>query len=336
MSDSPKYFRLGVFVMIGIGILVGGLLIFGAGSMFKPKIMFETYVNGTVQGLDVGSPLKFRGVTVGKVTQIGFIFDDYPEETMGKIKTPKARPAGSESHPEAASDPAQDPKPGVTHIRNYVVIVMEVDKEIFPEMFNMDLTPLLKRSITQGLRMQIEPQGITGMNFMNIGYLKKEQMTEKMFQPVEINWTPRYYYIPSAPGQLTSMLDAANDMMRRMQDMMGELKQADLGKMGQEIHTMIANVNKALVDINPEQLGGDAHALLTSMQTSSQHLQVILKNIEPASKLNADQINAIVTNVRTITDNLRTLSENVKQNPSSLIFSRPPAKAKVFEAPKKR
>ncbi|MEO6053659.1 MAG: MlaD family protein, partial [Chthoniobacterales bacterium] len=183
MSESPKYFRLGVFVMGGIAILVCGLLIFGAGTFFKPKVMFETYVNGTVQGLEVGSPLKFRGVTVGKVTQIGFIFNDDPTESAGTAKESAARPKGSETHPVAPEDKEKDPTPGVTHVKNYVVIIMEVDKEIFPGMFTEDLTPILQGGVKQGLRMQIEPQGITGMNFMNIGYIKKEQMTEKMFQP---------------------------------------------------------------------------------------------------------------------------------------------------------
>jgi hypothetical protein len=48
MSAKPNFFRIGVFILGGVVILVGALLVFGGGQMFRPKIMAETYVNGTV------------------------------------------------------------------------------------------------------------------------------------------------------------------------------------------------------------------------------------------------------------------------------------------------
>jgi len=51
---------------VGVGILVSALLVFGGGQIFSPKITMETYIKGTVQGIDVGSPVKFRGSSSGK------------------------------------------------------------------------------------------------------------------------------------------------------------------------------------------------------------------------------------------------------------------------------
>ena len=37
---------------------------------FKEAALVETYIEESVQGLDIGSPMKFRGVLVGKVEEI--------------------------------------------------------------------------------------------------------------------------------------------------------------------------------------------------------------------------------------------------------------------------
>ena len=70
MSLKANYFKLGLFV---IGAVVAGavvLVVIGSGRWFQPKLTIETYFNESVQGLDVGSPVKFRGVTVGNVADI--------------------------------------------------------------------------------------------------------------------------------------------------------------------------------------------------------------------------------------------------------------------------
>ena len=62
MSLRANYFKLGLFV---IGALVSGvilLIVIGSGRWFQPKLTIETYFNESVQGLDIGSKLKYRGV----------------------------------------------------------------------------------------------------------------------------------------------------------------------------------------------------------------------------------------------------------------------------------
>ncbi|HMO65548.1 MAG TPA: MlaD family protein, partial [Verrucomicrobiota bacterium] len=72
MSTSTNYFKLGVFLLAAAALLVGALLFLGAGRMFRPQVMFETYFNESVQGLELGSAVKFRGVNVGSVRRIAF------------------------------------------------------------------------------------------------------------------------------------------------------------------------------------------------------------------------------------------------------------------------
>ena len=65
MSQKANYFKLGLFVIGAIVAGVAVLLIIGSGRWLKPHVVMETYFNESVQGLDIGSKMKYRGVTIG-------------------------------------------------------------------------------------------------------------------------------------------------------------------------------------------------------------------------------------------------------------------------------
>ena len=73
MSAEARYLRVGLFVFLGIALVVGGVLILGGSNLFKDEIQLETYFEEPVTGLEVGSPLRLRGVKLGEVTSIDFV-----------------------------------------------------------------------------------------------------------------------------------------------------------------------------------------------------------------------------------------------------------------------
>jgi len=309
---EASYFRIGVFIIVGLLMLAGGLVIFGVGQFFKKKIYFETYVDATVQGIEVGSPLKFRGVTVGKATKVGFLFNEYPQVDR-------------------------------TRVSNYIVILMEIDEEIFPDMFEIEnLQPLIDKAIQAGLRVQIEPQGITGLNYLEMNYVEKER-----FAPINLTWKPRYYYLPYAPGELTSMLDSINKMMHDVEKLNIEgignktitvldsvnkaLNDAQFQKLSNDAQNVLGDISKAVEDAKVKELSADTRRLLTEVEKSNDQLKTILGNVEPASRLNADDIAATLANLRIISENLRSVSAAISRDPSRIIFSKPPPPSKMME-----
>ena len=60
-NSNPNYFRLGVFVLAAIGVLITVILIFGSGQFFKKSFTIETYLKQSVTGLDTGAAVRFRG-----------------------------------------------------------------------------------------------------------------------------------------------------------------------------------------------------------------------------------------------------------------------------------
>lgn len=306
MSAKPNFFRLGLFIVGGVALLIAILLIFGGGQLFHPKVMMETYVDGSVQGIDVGSPVKFRGVPIGKVTQISFTFTEYGIDRIYQFS-------------------------------NYVVVFMEIDREVFPNMFTKDLSPLLEKNIEQGLRVRIQPQGITGLNYMDIDYLDPER-----FPILKPSWKPRYYYIPSAPGQLASFIDSINGILREVEqlningisqsatvllkNLNQAVKNAEIEKISANVQHLVKNLDSTLEAAAIPELSADARALITNLDTSNKELQQILKNLEPASRISAVQVHELLRNLASTSENLEQLSAELKKRPSLLLWGSPSKK----------
>lgn len=62
--------KLGLFVVSGLTVTFAGVAWLGANRFSRPSIRVYTYFDESVQGLEIGSPVKFRGVTIGTVADI--------------------------------------------------------------------------------------------------------------------------------------------------------------------------------------------------------------------------------------------------------------------------
>jgi len=136
MSQSnPNYFRLGLFVFAGFAAILALILVFGTGQLFKKTTMAETYIEQSITGLDVGAPVRFRGVKVGQVTFIGLSGALYES---------------NEPFPER---------------KEYVVVRMLIDG---------DEEKLLgpTKQLPKDLRARVKSQGITGVNYVELDFVR--------------------------------------------------------------------------------------------------------------------------------------------------------------------
>jgi phospholipid/cholesterol/gamma-HCH transport system substrate-binding protein len=69
-TTATNHWKLGLFVLVGIVAMLGALFWLGARRFQRMSFPAVSYFDESVQGLDVGSPVKFRGVTVGTVADI--------------------------------------------------------------------------------------------------------------------------------------------------------------------------------------------------------------------------------------------------------------------------
>src|SRR3954471_7830308 len=70
MDEGNRYYRLGLFVVVCVTMVAVVLFLLGGRKLFQPTFTFETYFNESVAGLELGAPVRFRGVPLGQVTAI--------------------------------------------------------------------------------------------------------------------------------------------------------------------------------------------------------------------------------------------------------------------------
>jgi paraquat-inducible protein B len=70
MSEKANPFKVGVFVVAGIALVIVAVLVLGGRNLFTRQVTFVLYFADSVNGLVVGSPVKFKGAPIGTVTRI--------------------------------------------------------------------------------------------------------------------------------------------------------------------------------------------------------------------------------------------------------------------------
>ncbi len=70
MAVGTNRWKLGLFVLVGFGVALTAVALFGAHTWNKKTIAYVSYFDESVQGLELGAPVKFRGVTVGRISII--------------------------------------------------------------------------------------------------------------------------------------------------------------------------------------------------------------------------------------------------------------------------
>lgn len=87
MASVKTKFNVGVFVSIGFCIAIAAIGWLGMSDRFEQGQYYTAYYDESVQGLDKDSPVKYRGVSIGRVEQIEVAPDGTLIEVILKIET---------------------------------------------------------------------------------------------------------------------------------------------------------------------------------------------------------------------------------------------------------
>ena len=167
MAKQANRKIIGGFVVIAAAILAVSVVIFGSGDFFEEKDRYVLYFEGSVKGLNIGSPVLFRGVQVGTVTQI--VIRSYAKGLQSYI------PVYIEVHPERI---------------DYVGHGGERVKESRER---------LKKLIELGLRAQLSIQSIiTGQLLIEVDMHPETPINLK-------NLDKEYFEIPTIPSTIARL-----------------------------------------------------------------------------------------------------------------------------------
>jgi paraquat-inducible protein B len=171
---------IGAFVVSAIVLVIAGVLVFGGGKFFQEKLPYVMFFDSSVEGLNVGAPVIFRGVQLGQVTEIEAIAD--PKTFDIRIKVTVALVRG--------------------------VIKVGEDGEHF-----QDHREAVKRLIQRGARATLRTQSfVTGVLYVALDFFPNTPVRLLGLDPT----LPEIPTIPSAMDQLKSQVEQAMSDLRKL------------------------------------------------------------------------------------------------------------------------
>lgn len=291
-NSNPNYFRLGVFVLAAIGVLVAVILIFGSGKFFKKSFYLETYIKQSVTGLDSGAAVRFRGVKIGQVTTIVLSGDTYEKNLPFENR------------------------------RQYVVVRMKI--------FGDEVTEdQLNHFIKDNLRARVKSMGITGVNYIELDFVSSATEYPTLPYNWEPEY-PVLPSMPNQTDEIISgiqkFIDSANQMsiestQKKVDEVLVSLNTMMIGdgkgnegfiRSVKELNVLMARIAKVTdkdeLTILMRELVGAVTSLRQTITSAQGDTASTLENLKQTS------------------ENLNELSRIASQSPASLLWAEPPPK----------
>lgn len=349
MEESKRYVRLGLFVFVAVIVAAAILFILGGRSLFQPTYTFETYFNESVAGLDIGAPVRFRGVPMGEVTEILL---------------------------SAAAYEADVP---IAERSSYIVVRATLTgSEAQVRQWRQEAGTLL---VSKGLRVQTQLAGITGQQYLALDLLDPQK-----FPPLPFGWKPKYPYVPSAPSLTGEIIANAQEFLASLNEadikdlgqnlnklvvtLNEKASELQVGELSADAVAVLRYARITIDRINAVLAKGSIDATARNLAAASGRLDALLadpglrksvdnvaafsdrlrkladtgdldriaKNLDDMTARidavvadNQHDVRVIVQDLRTTADNLRTLSEHLKRYPAGALVGGPPEKVQLPE-----
>lgn len=87
MPSQKTKLAVGLFLVVGTAVALVAFIWLGMTRYFEKGYLYVTYFNESVQGLDRASPVKYRGVTIGRVESISVAPDSKLIKVVLKVET---------------------------------------------------------------------------------------------------------------------------------------------------------------------------------------------------------------------------------------------------------
>ena len=156
---------------------------YGSLHLFERRVYIETYFNESVQGLAEGSPVKYRGIDIGRVKTINFVSNIYH---LSKADSKYSR---------------------------YIYVLLSIKPGFMNDMSESKAAKRLPEAIKEGLRVKLALLDLTGNSYVELNFMKASQ------NPVlPIDWKPAHFYIPSTTSVLVKFTDSIQSVLQGLQE----------------------------------------------------------------------------------------------------------------------
>ncbi len=284
MAHKTNHWKLGLFVVTGLAVALGAVFWLGLRRLNRDAFTVVTYFDESVQGLDVGSPVKFRGVTLGTVSVITVAPDHRHVEVWMRIYKDELARMGFD--PTSARDPSLRPQlvaAGITGVK-----FVQFDT-FAPERYPVEV---LAFTPPEGLYWPSVPSTLKGL--------------EEIANEVAAK-------LPKLSDQLGDTLIEAKKALRTLSDAVAWLRSDDSGvKVAvASIHDAAATLERAIHDAELSRTTGSIRGAAGSVDAA-------------AVKLGGEggRLDDTLLGLREALEAVRALAARLERDPSAIVRGR--------------
>jgi phospholipid/cholesterol/gamma-HCH transport system substrate-binding protein len=331
MRSKKIYFTVGIFVTVGLIATAVLIIWLGASSYFEPGNSYVTYFDESVQGLQIDSTVKYRGVGVGRVVKIGLAPDHKLVEVVMKIDLDDAILKNTVASLNLA---------GITGI---VYVELDIAKaDDFRRSPKLSFTPeaaVIPSRPSDVIRISEELYGLLGqvrqIDFKGLSdqYLRTGRSLDVVLGNEKIPLVVAH--LESAANNLEEMTRRLNETVRSgavdaiLTDTRAGI--ADARSLAAKLKDEAQHVHEVLADAQATVT--DARSLITRLKDETEQVHLaetnrradrLLDNADSRITAIAAEIQISAENLHRASENLDALMERLREKPSDLIFSRGP------------
>lgn len=136
-SHKNTSFAIGAFIVGALVLVFIALLFFSGGQLFSPKKRVIMYFEGSVQGLQVGAPVKLKGVVLGEIIDIQINFENNGQPLMTAVTADmvmaRISRKGTEVGGEFLTEAIQDGLRAQLNFQSFLTGLLYVELDFFPD-----------------------------------------------------------------------------------------------------------------------------------------------------------------------------------------------------------
>jgi ABC-type transporter Mla subunit MlaD len=303
MATEARKFQLGIFLIAATVIGIGALIWLGASRFFEKTNYLVTYLSESVQGLEPGSAVKYRGVPAGRVERIEIAPDGDLIEVVMSVSPQCAKLVEKDPNLRAQIELA-----GITGLR-YV----EIDRHSGESLQQHPTLTFKSRYPT----IPSVPSSVKAV----------ESAMEDIYKRVmAIDFA-------GISNDVRSTLQSANALLRdeRIQQILTSLRDVSHSgdRVAQNVERITGELHLGPAVANLTEATAEAKALFSDLQSgpSGTQFRKTLTAIERAAETTQEVVGSLQYTVQKVdrtVDSFQRLSDEVRAQPSRLLFSEPP------------
>mgnify|MGYP000382581519 CR=1 FL=1 len=276
MTQRANPTAIGLFIVGALILAVIGVGALGSNQIFSSRTTFISYFNESVNGLDVGAPVKFKGVPIGEVSDIKLRVDLQNETFRVPVQY------------AINLSPVTDTTGAPLHLEN---------------------PALLKEQIGDGLRAQLQIESIvTGKLYVELTYVSDPDsavLARGPSPPLEIptRLSPMARLGEEASGLVTNLsrFDVSKineNIITFLVNANDKLEQLDADEINRSILSTIESVQAVAESEDLQTAVADAPEITERLQQTTADAQQLIQTLNSSVEPTEEELKATGTELR--------------------------------------